>query len=74
MSGFSALARPPVQPQEAESADTAICPYHNGLIRETGEREGRVLFCPIGRQYWRYTRNPGSGFASPLPYQNAGVV
>jgi len=71
---FSDLARPPIQPHEAEHADHAICCHHGGLIRETGDREGRVLFCPIARQFWRYQRNPGNSFSNPLPYPDSGVV
>jgi hypothetical protein len=68
---FSPLARPPIQAIETEGADTAICPYHKGLIRETGDKEGTVFFCPIGRQYWRYTKQR-SGMYAPIQYPKYG--
>lgn len=71
---FSSLARPPIQPEEAEDAQHSICPLHNGLVRETGDVEGRVLFCPIGRMYWRYTAKPANGMYAPLPYPQGRVV
>jgi len=69
----SNLARPPVTDQEAAGADTAICRNHKGLIRELGDKEGTVFFCPIGRQYWRYTKQV-SAFNTPLRYPKTGVI
>lgn len=51
-------AMPPIHPEEARGAATAICRYHKGRIIHglaTGERYGQVFYCPIGRQYWRLT-------------------
>lgn len=58
---------------EAQAADTAICRIHNGLINQTGDREGSVWFCPIGGQFWRYTKEV-SGFNRPLRYPKSGVI
>jgi hypothetical protein len=67
-------ARPPVQRDEAEAAPDSICPYHKGLVTLTGEREGAVFWCPIGRQYWRYRKNTNDGFRTRLRYPKIGVV
>lgn len=70
----SNLARPPIQPDECEHADIAICRHHKGLVRfSTEEREGTVYFCPIGKQFWRYTQQQNS-FTTPLPYRPSGVI
>lgn len=74
MSRFSDIARPPITQDEAEKADHSICPYHNGLVRETGDVEGRVMYCPIGNQYWRYTKRSRNGMYSPLNYPKSGVI
>lgn len=71
---LSDIARPPIQAHEIEGVDHAICPNHGGLIRETGDRAGRVLFCPIGMEYFRYQPNSGASFSSSLPYPKSGVV
>lgn len=34
----------------------AICRRHKGLIRETGDVEGKQFWCPIGREVWTYRR------------------
>jgi hypothetical protein len=70
---FSPRARPPIQPLEAQVADTAICRHHKGLITITGDRDGSVWYCPIGKQYWRYSKEQSS-FTAPLTYPKAGVV
>jgi hypothetical protein len=70
---FSPLARPPIQPVEAEGCDTAICPAHKGLIRETGDKEGTVFWCPIGQQHWRFTAERTS-FTAPINYPKTGVI
>lgn len=70
---ISDLARPPIQQVEVEHCDTAICPHHKGLIRETGDTEGTVFYCPIGRQWWRYSKQL-SAFTAPLKYGKSGVV
>jgi len=71
----SSLAAPPITPQEARNAPHSICCVHNGLVRETGDKEGRVMFCPIGGQLWRYTRNStNAGMYSALAYPADPVV
>ncbi len=59
----SPIAHPPIRPPECKDADTAICRYHKGRISQgltASDFYGRVLFCPIGQQYWRLTpRVPG---------------
>lgn len=69
----SDLARPPITPAEATVADTAICRNHKGLISVTGDKEGSVWFCPIGREYWRYSKQQ-NGFNTPLRYPKSGVI
>ena len=54
-------------------ASESICCVHKGLILVTGDTHGRVFFCPIGKQYWRYTRER-SGLYAPLTYPKSGVV
>lgn len=71
---LSSLARPPIQPHEIEGAQHSICPFHNGLVRESGDVEGRVMWCPVGREYWRYTRKANGGMHAPLSYPKSGVV
>lgn len=63
----------PITLAEKAKADTAICRHHKGLIRETGDVEGTVFYCPIGDEYWRYTRAQ-TGFNTLLPYQKSGVL
>lgn len=65
---LSNLARPPIQSHETDGAETAICCNHGGLIRLTGDRDGRVFFCPKGGEFWRYSAKPQSGMYVPLPY------
>jgi len=67
-------ARPPIQASEAEGAQDAICPHHKGLVRVTPPAEGEVLWCPIGRQYWRYRKQSQIGFNSRIPYPKLGIV
>lgn len=48
---------------------------HKGRISHSPvetDTDGKVFFCPIGRQFWRYTRNRG-GMYSPLTYPKSGV-
>lgn len=70
---LSPHARPPIQPHEIKDCDTAICRHHKGLIRETGDVEGTVFFCPIGKQFWRYSKQV-TGFNMPLRYGKSGVL
>ena len=70
---LSNLARPPIQPSEIQGAPTAICVNHKGLIRLTGDTEGRVFYCPVGREFWRYGKQV-SGMHSALPYAREAVL
>ena len=70
----SDLARPPVTAEEAAGADHAICGMHGGAATEPWAHEGRVFYCPIGREFWRYTRAPRDGFRGPIRYPNSGVL
>ena len=65
---LSNLARPPIQPHETDKAETAICCHHSGLIRLTGDKDGRVFYCPVGKEFWRYSLKQQPGMYSPLPY------
>jgi hypothetical protein len=69
----SDLAEPVITVHEARAATEAICRYHKGLICQTGDKDGSVFLCPIGRQYWRYTKQTG-GFFAPLNYPRGGFV
>jgi hypothetical protein len=72
----SELADPPITAEEARKADTAICRWHNGSITHsptTQDTYGRAYFCPIGRCYWRYSKQD-AGMYGALPYQDAGFV
>lgn len=72
-STLSTLARPPIQTHEVEHAKDAVCPQHNGLIRETGDKPGTVFWCPVGRMYWRYQPDREPGFKTRLNYGRAGI-
>jgi hypothetical protein len=64
-------ADPPITADEARAADTAICGWHNGRIKTDpipSDVEGRVYFCPIGRQYWRYSKQGPGLKLPPLRY------
>lgn len=74
MSKFSDQAIPPISEAEAEKAQHSICRIHNGLVCETGDKEGAVFFCPIGRQWWRYTNKRPNGLYAPLSYPKSGAV
>lgn len=67
----SERADPPISLEEARSAATTNCPRHRGLIaqeRTQADTEGRVYFCGVGRQYWRYASKSG-GKLAPLNYR-----
>ncbi len=68
---FSALADPPITAEEARavdlSGDTTVCRWHRGLHTHLNT-DGKVYFCPIGRMYWRYAKQP-SDFLKPLRYR-----
>lgn len=59
----SPLAKPPIRGPEAVNAPTAICRMHNGRIAHglaAGDYYGMVLYCPVGKMYWRLQeRIPG---------------
>jgi hypothetical protein len=69
----SELARPPIQSHEIKDVETAICRNHKGLISGAVEREGSVWFCPIGKEFWRYSKQQ-NGFNTPLRYPKSGVI
>lgn len=69
----SADADPPITEAEARAAPATICCRHNGLVRSFGDKDGSVFYCPIGKQYWRYTRK-GRAFYKALAYSSKGVV
>lgn len=52
----SERAEPPITEAETRSAPVSVCRFHDGLVRLTGDTPGRVFFCPIGNQYWRYAK------------------
>jgi len=70
---ISTLARPPIQPNETQGVETAICRNHKGLISVTGDVEGRVFLCPIGKEFWRFSKQV-NGFNTPLRYGKSGVI
>jgi hypothetical protein len=69
-------ADPPISFAEAKAATETVCRYHKGIIGQAGgqkDLDGTVFICPIGRQYWRYTKQTGGMFA-PLRYPRGGFV
>lgn len=72
----SSSADPPITAAEARAADTAVCRWHNGRIVHSptpADRYGNVYFCPVGRTYWRYSKQD-SGFYAPLDYPTDAVI
>lgn len=72
----SLFADPPISPVEARAAETAICCRHNGRIKTDPLQTdvvGRVYFCPIGREYWRYSKGDGGLKLAPLRYPKVSV-
>ena len=72
----SELAEPPISIAEAKAARETVCRYHKGIVGQPGgakDAEGTVFLCPVGRQYWRYTKQTG-GMFSPLNYRRMGIV
>jgi hypothetical protein len=68
----SDLAEPAITVEEARAAETAICCWHNGRIKTEptqSDIEGRVYLCPIGRQYWRYSKQSGALKLPPLRHR-----
>jgi hypothetical protein len=69
-------ADPPISFAEAKAATETVCRFHKGIIGQPGgamDADGTVFLCPIGRQYWRYTKQTGGMFA-PLRYPRGGFV
>jgi hypothetical protein len=67
----SDMADPPITRAEALAAEEATCCLHNGRIKTDplpSDTDGRVYFCPIGRQYWRYKKG-GLHNLPPLKYR-----
>jgi hypothetical protein len=65
-------ADPPIVSAEARVAETATCRKHDGAIGKIPRANdifGAVYFCPIGRQYWRYTKQDGKGLYAPLKWK-----
>ena len=55
-------AEPPIGLSEAQTAATAVCPLHGGLIGDhlaVGDHYGKAYLCPVGRSYWRLTKRRG---------------
>jgi hypothetical protein len=68
----SEIADPAISVAEARAADTAVCCWHNGRIKTDPVQtdvEGRVYFCPIGLQYWRYSKER-KGFLNLPPLKH----
>jgi hypothetical protein len=67
----SSLAEPPITSEEAGSVDltidTSVCRWHKGQLTHLNA-DGKVYFCPIGQQYWRYS-NQSRDMYAPLNYR-----
>lgn len=63
----SSLADPPITPEEARTAETAICRWHGSQYAHLNV-EGRAYYCPMGGQLWRHS-NQQSGMYAPLRYR-----
>lgn len=75
----SEAARPPIQPHEiTASVEHLICPYHHGPITSRGwmsaQDEGRVFYCPIGKQLYRFNSKGAGGINAPLHYNHERPV
>lgn len=69
----SQLADPPISIAEAKAARDANCHRHGGFTPDSVDRDGDTLFCPVGRQYWRYTKGEEAMYGR-LSYPRLGVV
>ena len=71
----SSLAEPPISEEEICAVDlgrdTCICRWHGGQYTHLST-EGAVLYCPIGKMLWRYSKQP-SDFLKPLRYPKGDV-
>ncbi len=68
--GASELAEPLIAADEVKDVETAVCRVHKGHISRglsAGDYYGRVLWCPIGRMYWRLTQQM-AGMNAPLQF------
>ena len=68
----SEIADPPIKRAETLAAKEAICCWHDGKIKTEptpSDVYGRVYFCPIGRQYWRYSEQSGGLKLPPLKHR-----
>ncbi len=71
----SSLADPPITAEDVRIAQasgdyTTVCRWHKGHISHSptsADTEGRVFYCPIGRQWWRYSKQV-SGLYAPLKF------
>ena len=67
----SSLAEPSITLVEALAVDpahdTTVCRWHKGQLTHLNA-DGMVYFCPIGRMYWRYSKQPND-FLRPLRYR-----
>jgi hypothetical protein len=39
----------------------------------TGDKDGRVFWCPKGKQYWRFSKKDGD-FYRPIGYSRKGIA
>ena len=62
-------AIPPITRDEAVGCKTAICRTHGGQRTGPayGDKYGDVLFCAVGRTYFRLVQN-SSGMHAPLTW------
>jgi hypothetical protein len=63
-------AIPPILPEEARNAEPALCRLHKGRIAiqlADGDFYGKVFFCPVGRSYWRLSKQQ-DGMLKPLKF------
>lgn len=71
----SPLAEPSITLEEINAARSrsdqeTVCRWHKGLIVTSPtatDTEGAVFYCPIGRMWWRYSKQM-SGMYAPLSY------
>lgn len=64
--GASDLAMPPIRPDEAKDATTALCPQHGSQLTHLNA-DGTVFWCPLGLMYWRASKRL-NGFHSRLAW------
>lgn len=67
----SKLADPLISEQEALNAQPTVCPWHKGRIAHSptpSDWDGKVYFCPVGKQFWRYSTKVNE-LLRPLRYK-----